>query len=261
MRNIAMVVSYDGTAYSGFQIQPHVRTVQGQLENGIKKLTGETINIIGSGRTDAGVHAYGQVINFITTSVIPVQRWVLALNSRLPKDIVIRSAWEAPLSFHARYSSNQKTYRYSILAQCKPDVFRRHTECFHPKPLNVQAMQTAITYFVGEHDFTSFTALQSTKRSNIRTIYKAYIEYEPNNSKEVGHGRIHLLFTGNGFLYNMIRIMVGTLIRVGEGKLLPCNILHILAAKNRQLAGPLAMAHGLTLWNVVYGAEECLHVK
>lgn len=258
MRNVGMLVSYDGTAYSGFQIQPNEDTVQGRIERAIKMLTNESISIHASGRTDAGVHAYGQVFHFMTESAIPIDRWTIAINSRLPDDIVIRETWEAPLSFHSRYSSKRKTYRYSIIAERKPDVFRRLTEFFYPKPLNVRAMQEAITHLVGEHDYTSFTSPKSTKVSNVRTIYDAHIEYEQSVTGEEGRGRIHIVVTGNGFLYNMVRIIAGTLIRVGQGKLAPHDIPRILEAKNRQVAGPLAVPHGLMLWSVEYGGEERL---
>lgn len=256
MHNIGMLVSYDGTAYSGFQIQPKEDTIQGRIEKAIHMLTQESVSIIASGRTDAGVHAYGQVFNFMTESAIPIDRWTIAINSRLPDDIVIRDTWEAPLSFHSRYSSKRKTYRYSIIAEQKPDVFRRLTEFFYPKPLNVRAMQEAITHLIGEHDFTSFSSPKSTKVSHIRTIYDAHIEYEPSKSGEEARGRIHIVVMGNGFLYNMVRIIVGTLIRVGQGKLAAHDIPRILEAKNRQAAGSLAVPHGLMLWSVDYDGKE-----
>ncbi|UHA71733.1 tRNA pseudouridine(38-40) synthase TruA [Paenibacillus sp. 481] len=258
MRNIGMVVSYDGTAYCGFQVQPGLNTVQGQLEKAIEKLTKEQVSILASGRTDAGVHAYGQVFNFQTTSSIPVERWMVAMNTRLPDDIVIRSAWEASASYHARYSAKRKTYRYTILAERTPDVFQRNFEFYHPRPLDIDAMREAFNHLVGEHDFTSFTSPKSTKPSNVRTIYRAWIEHEPNADGEPGRGRIHLFVTGNGFLYNMVRIIAGTLIWVGEGKFSPADIPSILDARNRQAAGPLAVPHALTLWSVEYGGEDCL---
>lgn len=257
MRNIGVLVSYDGTAYSGFQIQPNEDTIQGRIEKAIYKLTKEVITIIASGRTDAGVHAYGQVCNFLTQSVIPIDRWTIALNSILPDDIVIRDTWEAPLSFHSRYSSKRKTYLYTILAEKKPDVFRRLTQFFYPKPLNIYAMQQAVTHLIGRHDFTSFTSSQSMKGSNIRVIYRMDVKYEPSETGEEGRGRIHLIITGSGFLYNMVRIITGTLIKVGQGKLAPDDIPRILMAKNRQEAGFLAPPNGLMLWSVEYSDDEC----
>ncbi|MCM3342387.1 tRNA pseudouridine(38-40) synthase TruA [Paenibacillus sp. MER TA 81-3] len=259
MRNIGMVLSYDGTAYCGFQAQPELDTVQGRIERAIYMLTNEQTSIMASGRTDAGVHAYGQVFNFATASMIPADRWCLALNSRLPDDIVIREAWEAPQSFHARYSAKRKTYRYSICAERQPDVFRRNYEFHYHRPLDMTAMQEAVRYFVGEHDFTSFVSPKSTKTSNVRTLYTARLDIEPSETGEEGRGRLHLELTGNGFLYNMVRIIAGTLLRVGERKLIPADIPRILEAKSRKAAGPTAVPHGLTLWHVDYNGEEQFH--
>ncbi|XEC94593.1 tRNA pseudouridine(38-40) synthase TruA [Paenibacillus tarimensis] len=243
-RNICMTVSYDGTNYNGFQSQPIGRTIQGEIEKAIRILTGEEAKIHGSGRTDAGVHARGQVFHFHTESQIPVERWAIALNSRLPDDIVIRHAAEVPLDFHSRRSAKRKTYRYSIRTGKYPDVFNRRYEFHHYSPLNVDAMRETLPHFVGEHDFTTFTSIHSTKKSHVRTIYEADMIEDS--------GVIHTYFTGNGFLYNMVRIMMGTLMRIGEGKMSASALPRILAAKDRSLAGPKAMAHGLMLWEVVY---------
>lgn len=252
MRNVAMRVAYEGTAYCGFQIQPDLDTVQGQIEKAIAKLTKEEISISASGRTDAGVHAQGQVFNFHTSSSIPVKRWAMALNTWLPDDIVIQEAWEVPLDFDARYSAKRKTYRYTIWAERQPDLFRRNLEFHHHQPLRIDAMREAIKYLEGEHDFTSFASPKSTKQNHIRTLYEARIEVEPSPTGEVGRGRIHLFVTGNGFLYQMVRIIAGTMLRVGEGKLQPHDIPRILAARDRACAGPTAMPHGLMLWHVGY---------
>lgn len=256
MRNIGMLLSYDGTAYSGYQTQPGRDTIQGRIEEAIHMLTKEHAAVTASGRTDAGVHALGQVVNFATESSIPIERWCSAMNSRLPDDIVIRDAWEAPESFHARFSAKRKTYRYSILAERTRDVFRRNVEFHHPAPLDIEAMRQALQHFVGEHDFTSVASPKSPKLTNVRTIYEARLEHEPNANHEPGRGRIHVFVTGNGFLYNMVRIIAGTLIWVGEGKFSPDDIVPILAAKNRESAGPTAVPHGLTLWSVEYDGED-----
>ncbi|RXZ82817.1 tRNA pseudouridine(38-40) synthase TruA [Paenibacillaceae bacterium] len=247
MRNICMTVSYDGTAYYGFQTQPAGRTVQDEVERAIGKLTGEQVKIHGSGRTDAGVHAYGQVFHFHTASPIPVERWALAMNTWLPDDIIIRHAEEVPLAFHARRAAIRKTYRYSIRLGPTPDVFRRRYEFHHYSPLMIEPMREALTYLIGEHDFTSFTSIRSTKKSHVRTIYEAYAVEED--------GVLHTYFTGNGFLYNMVRVIMGTLMRIGEGKAAASDIPNILAARDRSLAGPKAMAHGLTLMRVEYAAK------
>lgn len=254
MRNLAMLISYDGTAYSGFQSQPSGNTIQDRLEAAIRLLTGEDVKIIGSGRTDAGVHARGQVIQFRTASRIPVERWPLAMNSRLPDDIVVHYAQEVPEHFHARRSALRKTYRYTILNARHPNVFARRCEFHHPRPLDVDAMKAGLSYLVGEHDFTSFCSAQTEDTNRVRTIYDASIKTcEIDGDAGMARGRrITVDLTGNGFLYNMVRIIVGTILLVGEGKMAPEHIRDILEARDRRLAGPTAMAHGLMLWEVVY---------
>lgn len=248
MRNIGVTVSYDGTDFNGFQSQPYGRTVQQEIEKAIKALTGEDILIIGSGRTDAGVHALGQVFNFYTESTIPVERWAISLNSRLPQDIVIREAYEVPEHYHARKSAKRKTYRYTIDMGKFPDVFVRHYAFHHPRPLNVEAMQQGLSHLVGEHDFTSFTSIHSTKPHHVRTIYEAYLETQGS--------LLHMYITGNGFLYNMVRVIMGTLLQVGQGKRTPQDMERILKGRSRALAGPTAMAHGLILIQVEYPNEK-----
>jgi tRNA pseudouridine38-40 synthase len=253
MRNMAMLASYDGTGYHGFQTQPDGNTVQDKLEAALYQLSGERVKITGSGRTDAGVHARAQVFNFHTNFPIPVERWCLALNSRLPRDIVVRAAREVPASFHARRSVKRKTYRYSIQRSKFTDVFYRNTRFHHPLPLSVEAMRVALSAFVGEHDFTSFCSARTPVESHVRTIFGARLLYEPYRDPDDGDaGVIHLELTGNGFLYNMVRIIAGTVIEVGEGKRAPDSIPGILAGMNRGLAGPTAVPHGLILWNVDY---------
>lgn len=244
MRNIGVKVSYDGSEFNGFQSQPYGRTVQGEIEKAINKLTDETIIIIGSGRTDAGVHAKGQVFNFYTESSIPIERWAIALNTRLPKDIVIIQALEVPEHFHARRSAIRKTYRYTIDTGKFPDVFGRQYRFHHPTPLNVDAMREGLSHLIGRHDFTSFTSTLSTKPHHVRTIYEAdFVQEGPF---------LHMYITGNGFLYNMVRIIMGTLLWVGQGKLQPAEMKQILEGRQRSLAGPTAMSHGLTLMDVYY---------
>jgi tRNA pseudouridine38-40 synthase len=244
MRNIGVKVSYDGSDFNGFQSQPYGRTVQGEIEKAIHHLTGEQIVIIGSGRTDAGVHAMGQVFNFHTASTIPTERWAVALNTRLPKDIIILDAWDVANEFHSRRSAKRKTYRYSIDTNKFPDVFARSYQFHHPSKLNVSAMEEGLAYLIGTHDFTSFTSIHSTKPHHIRTIYEAYLLQEG--------GALHMYITGNGFLYNMVRVIMGTLLWVGQGKLKPVDMRRILEGKSRKLAGPTAMSHGLMLVDVEY---------
>lgn len=249
-----MKVSYDGTHYNGFQTQPDGRTIQDQLEKAIKTLSDEDVKIIASGRTDAGVHAYGQVFNFLTQSNIPVDRWPMAINTRLPDDIVVREAIEVPELFHARYSAKQKTYRYTVNANQFIDVFQHHTQFHHHGKLNIEAMQRAIKYFIGTYDFTSFASTHSTKTSHIRTLFDANIVVDKSmcRSSPYDQGVIHTYVTGSGFLQHMVRIMMGTLLEIGEGKKSPDDIPAIIAAEDRSKAGPTAVSKGLILWDVEY---------
>ncbi|MCI3926362.1 tRNA pseudouridine(38-40) synthase TruA [Paenibacillus sp. TRM 82003] len=255
MRNVRITMSYDGTRYAGFQVQPGVSSVQGKLLEAIAAVTGgETVSLHGSGRTDAGVHARAQVANFLTASRLPIDRWCRALNANLPDDIVVWEAVEASETFHARKSAKRKTYCYTINANRYPDPMVRHMELHHPGPLNIEAMSEAIRAYVGEHDFTSFCSTRAMNESKVRTVLEAALLTDPvpGMERSPGRGRIRLFFTGNGFLYNMVRIMTGTLIEVGEGKRQPAEIGEVLAARNRMLAGPTAKAHGLSLWDVHY---------
>lgn len=254
MRNIRIVISYDGTRYNGFQSQPFKNTIQDKIEEAIRLLSGEQVKLIGSGRTDAGVHARGQVANFMTSSPIPAERWRYALNARLPEDIVILESTEAALDFHARRQANQKTYRYTINNSRVRDVFQQKYQYFHPTPLDVRKMQEALNLLIGEHDFTTFCSRKSTKSSHVRTLLKADIvmENEHYPDDEGRNGVFHIYITGNGFLYNMVRIIVGTLLQVGDGRRSPEEMKTMLEAKDRSQAGPTAVAQGLCLWEVVY---------
>lgn len=280
MRNIALIVGYDGTDYYGFQSQPGGNTIQDLLEQAIFMLTGERSSVYGSGRTDAGVHARCQVVNFKTESAIPIERWALALNTRLPNDIVVQSVYIVPDSFHARHDAISKTYRYSINCNRIPDLFRRRYEFHHPTPLDFEAMEEGVSHLIGEHDFTSFASPLSTKTSHVRTILAARVEAEKESESRItypdyGYGRswderyhpgrqrgiVHLYVTGSGFLYNMVRIIAGTLIQVGSGKRKPSDIASILAACNRAKAGPTAVPLGLTLWEVEYEAINAVRMS
>ncbi|WDH98179.1 tRNA pseudouridine(38-40) synthase TruA [Paenibacillus urinalis] len=255
MRNICMKVNYDGTDYFGFQTQPIGNTIQDRIEEAIKSLTGEAVKIHASGRTDAGVHAIGQVFHFHTESMIPIDRWCMALNGRLPEDIILTDAYEVPLEFHSRRSAKRKTYRYTINANQFLDLFNRRTQLHHPGNLDIQAMRESLPYLLGTHDFTSFASRHSTKQSHIRTLYEAELTVDSSMSRK-GHPRdqgvIHLFITGNGFLQHMVRIIVGTMLEVGEGKRKPEEMKLILEAEDRSAAGPTAVSKGLMLWNVEY---------
>lgn len=254
MRNLLMKVNYDGTNYDGFQTQPQGNTIQDQLEHAILHLTGEALKITASGRTDAGVHAYGQPFNFITNSQIPVERWCLALNARLPQDIVVTEAREVPLAFHSRRGAKRKTYRYTINGNRFPDPFQRRWQHHHPVKLDLDAMQQGLVQLLGTHDFTSFASRRSTKTSHIRTIFEAHMEIDRSMCRAGtgDQGVIHTYITGSGFLQHMVRIIMGTLIHVGEGKIQADSVADILAACDRSAAGPTAVAKGLALWSVEY---------
>ena len=255
MRNICMRVNYDGTDYFGFQTQPIGNTIQDIIEKSINYLTGEEIKIHASGRTDAGVHARGQVFHFHTESKIPLERWCMALNTRLPDDIVITDAYEVPLSFHSRRSAKRKTYRYTINANQFVDIFNRRIQLHHPGKLDIKAMNESLPYLLGTHDFTSFASRHSTKDSHVRTLYEARLDHDTSMCRvdyPRDQGVIHIYLTGSGFLQHMVRIIIGTLLEIGEGKRQPEDMKHILAAQDRSAAGPTAVSKGLMLWNVEY---------
>ncbi|CAI8822859.1 tRNA pseudouridine synthase A [Brevibacillus sp. IT-7CA2] len=244
MKRLRCVLAYDGTDFSGFQVQPDQVTVQGEIEAALNRVTGEDIQVFGSGRTDAGVHARGQVIHFDTSSNIPMDKWRFVLNNQLPDSIVIRTVEEVDASFHARFDVQVKEYRYCIDNNPVADVFR-HRYADHIRfPLDVDAMQQAAHYLVGEYDFTSFCSAKTFVEDKVRTVYGLTVE---KNGDEVW-----VTCRGNGFLYNMVRIIVGTLVEVGQGKRNPAELREILAACDREKAGKTAPAKGLTMWEVVY---------
>lgn len=253
MRNLRCIISYDGSEYAGFQSQPGKNTIQDRIEEAIFKVTFEKVKIISSGRTDSGVHAREQVINFTTSSKIPIKKWCIALNLKLPDDIVVEYVEEVPIQFNSRKHAKLKTYEYKIRVSNTPNVFNRKFELFHPTRLNIDQMDKALSYIIGQHDFTSFCSVKSDKQLKIRTIVKAWIELEKTkdfySNDEI---LIKIYFRGNGFLYNMVRIIVGTLIQIGEGRRDSEDIKFILNAKDRNVAGPTAAARALSLWSVEY---------
>ncbi|WP_258358878.1 tRNA pseudouridine(38-40) synthase TruA [Moorella sulfitireducens (nom. illeg.)] len=245
MPHLKITLAYDGTNYAGWQVQPeaHGPTIQGIVAAALKKLTGERIYPVAAGRTDAGVHARGQVISFYTSSRIPLQRWPLALNSLLPGDIAALDAEEVPPEFHARYSARWKWYRYTIYNHNLPDVFSRRYSWQVRYPLDYAAMARGASYFTGRHDFRSFCAAGSPVRRFEREVAASM------------HRQGNFIFfdvVGNGFLYHMVRIMAGTLVEIGRGRLLPEDIPGIIAARSREKAGPTAPPHGLCLEKVAY---------
>lgn len=244
MRNIRLVIEYDGKGFNGWQKQPNKLNIQGEIERAIGEITGEEVNLIASGRTDAGVNAIAQVANFKTESNIPVEKFPYAINSKLKKSIVIKSAEEVDERFHSRYSVKEKTYRYTINNSEQGTAIYRDMEYHFPIKLNVEKMQEAIKFFEGEHDFSGFKASGTSSKSSVRTIYKTALWKDGD--------RIFIELTGNGFLYNMVRIIAGTLVDVGQGKIDPNKIPEIIESKDRMKAGRTLPAHGLCLMEVKY---------
>lgn len=242
---VKCIVSYDGTHFSGYQVQPNKRTVQSEIEAALKKLhRGQSIRIHASGRTDAYVHAVGQVIHFDTTLTIPPEKWPYALNSLLPNDIVVLEAEHVADQFHARFDAIKKEYRYKLSTQKMIDVFKRDYTYHFPYKLDLDSMKQACLHLCGTHDFTSFCVAKTEVEDKVRTIYSIEIV-----EKEAD---LIFCFTGNGFLYNMVRILMGTLLEVGQGKKTPDQIPYILEGKDRNLSGKTAPGHGLYLWKVYY---------
>lgn len=244
MKRVKLTVAYDGTDYCGWQIQPNGITIEEVLNKKLSEMTGEPITIIGASRTDSGVHARGNVAVFDTASPIPAERMAYALNRKLPEDIVIVKSEEVPLDWHPRYQDCTKTYEYRIWNAEVPDPTRRHTTYHVSYRLNIEKMRQAAEYLVGEHDFASFCSIHKNVKTTVRTIYELTIE---QNGEE-----IIFRIRGNGFLYNMVRIIVGTLLRVGRGFYTPERVKEILEAKDRDVAGVTAPPQGLVLVEIRY---------
>jgi len=245
MQRYKSIISYDGSGFSGYQVQPNKRTVQSDLEAVLAKMhKGEHITVSASGRTDAGVHAKGQVIHFDSPLPISEQKWELALNSLLPEDISVLSVIKVDSLFHARFDAIGKEYRYVLQLSKKRDPFQRNFSFLYPYDLNIEAMKEASRFFIGTHDFTSFCSAKTEVKDKIRTIETIDFLLEDNF--------LTLRFVGNGFLYNMVRILTGTLLEVGSGKQRPEEMADILVKKDRRFAGKTAPAQGLYLWKVFY---------
>ena len=240
-----LTVAYDGTDYNGWQIQPEVPTIEGILNEELSRLLNEEIKVIGALRTDAGVHAEGAICVFDTASRIPGEKFSYAINQSLPDDIVIRKSEEVACDFHPRKRNCRKTYRYSIWHDEFPmPTSSRYSHHFY-YPLDVEAMKEAAKHFTGEHDFGGFCSAAADVESTVRTIYDMHIETQKRDG--IYHGMIDIFVTGNGFLYNMVRIIAGTLLDVGAGKIKAYDIPDIIASCDRSRAGNTAPAKGLTL--------------
>lgn len=245
MKNYKLIVQYDGTNYKGWQVlKDENRTIQGKLQNILSRYCGEEVEVIGSGRTDAGVHSRGQVANVHMSCDGDVEEIKQYINRYLPDDIAVTDVCEVDERFHARYNAVRKTYSYRINTAKVPDVFGKRFEYNYGKALDVQRMREAANYMTGTMDYTSFCGNSKFKKSAVRTVYSIDIE----QNKDV----LLITYTGNGFLQNMVRIMTGTLIEVGNGTKSPEDISHILEAKNRAMAGYTAPPQGLMLEEVIY---------
>jgi tRNA pseudouridine38-40 synthase len=252
VRNIKLQIQYEGTDYRGWQIQggrlstssPRLKTIQGTIEKALRRILGQRVRLIGSGRTDSGVHAKCQVANFKTDSSIPAEKLRKALNALLPQDIVVSRATEVPPDFHSRFKARSKVYRYHILNGNVPDAFLRKTSFFYPYPLDLGLMSREARGLLGRHDFRSFQAKDVRERGSIRTIHNISLRRR---------GRLVVFeVEADGFLYNMVRNIVGTLIEIGRGRFPPGSLRRILRSKDRRLAGPTAPARGLCLVRVRY---------
>lgn len=245
MRRIKLTVAYDGTDYCGWQIQPNGITIEEVLNSALSRLTGQRVTVIGASRTDAGVHARGNVAVLDTESPIPPERFAHAANPLLPEDIVVVKSEEVPEDWHPRYQDSVKTYEYRILNREMPDPLRRRDTWHVSFPLNLEKMRAAALCLTGEHDFRSFCSIHTGVKTTVRTIYKLDI-------KKSGD-LIVIRIKGNGFLYNMVRIIAGTLTEVGRGFRSPEDVKCILESAERRLAGATAPPQGLILTDIEYG--------
>lgn len=241
---IKLIISYDGTRYGGWQLQKNAPSIQGELENVLKTLTGKRIVVQSAGRTDAGVHSLGQTAHFDYSGSIPPQKLPFVFNSMLPKDIRVTGAWEVSDDFHARYNAKGKRYIYTIYNSPHSSALLYNRTMHVPQALEFQKMRAAAQYIIGTHDFKAFCAAGSYVKSTVRTVSRLEIAEELP--------LIRIIIEGNGFLYNMVRIIAGTLIQVGIGKLEPEAVAQIIQGRSRAAAGFTAPAQGLMLDEVFY---------
>ncbi len=241
---VMLVVAYEGTNYCGWQVQPNGITIEEVLNTCLSELLGEEIVVTGASRTDAGVHSLGNVAVFDTNTRMPASKIAYAMNQRLPEDIVVQSSQQVEDDFHPRYCESLKTYEYRILNRRMRLPLERNTSYFYHHKLDVDKMRQASGYLIGEHNFKSFASVHAQTKGFVRTIHKIRITKIDD--------MITIRITGNGFLYNMVRIIAGTLIQVGAGLITPEEVADILRAQDREAAGPTAPAHGLTMMGIEY---------
>jgi tRNA pseudouridine38-40 synthase len=239
-----MIIEYDGSRYHGFQKQQNAHTIQAELEKQIERLTGEIVHVDSAGRTDAGVHACGQVIAFDTAATIPGDRWKLALNTFLPPDIRILHSTEASANFHPQFQAVSKRYSYYLYRRKSGEVFHRHYALCTTEPLQVEEMQEACRYIIGRHNFLAFCARGSTAKTFERTVRECCLTSDGPF--------LRLDIEADGFLYNMVRIVMGTLLQVGRGKIVTTEIADIIQSRDRTRAGPTVPPQGLYLVSVIY---------
>lgn len=244
MQNIRIIVEYDGKDFDGWQKQPNKLNIQGEIERAIEAVTEQKVNLIGSGRTDAGVHSFGQTANFTLEKPFDIDKMAIALNSQLKKSIRIKEAKVVSDKFHSRYNCKEKTYQYVINNSRQGTAIYRNLQYHYPIELDAKKMKEAVKYFIGEHDFSGFKSSGTSNKSSVRSIYKADVKRKDD--------LITITLTGNGFLYNMVRIIAGTLLEVGQGKIKPEDITDIIESKDRTRAGKTLPPQGLYLVNVKY---------
>lgn len=244
LKNIKLTIEYDGTNYHGWQVQPNAITVQQIVKEAIEKLTKEDINLIGASRTDEGVHAYGQVANFFTNSTILPEKFSYAINSFLPEDIVIVKSELVDEDFHSRYDTKGKKYRYIIYNREMKSALLNNRAYHVRKKIDVNIMKEAAKFLVGKHDFSSFKSSGGSAKTSVRTIHDIVIEEKDD--------MITIEVSGDGFLYNMVRIIAGTLVEFGVEKRNPSDMLDILESKDRRKAGKTAPSQGLYLVEIYY---------
>lgn len=250
MNRLKLTVEYDGTEFHGFQKQGHLRTVQGELEAVLARVTRQSLPVVGASRTDAGVHARGQVVHvdIDETVQLPLEKWVHVLNRGLPPDLAVRKAERTTGDFHARFTARWKWYRYSLVMS-RPSAFAVRYAARSLTLLDTGAMQAAAQLMVGERDFSSFCSTRAQQESKVRTIFAVDVARR-------GERGVIFDVRGNAFLHNMVRIMVGTLVQVGRGLVQPDAVQSILDDRDRRRAGPTAPAHGLCLWHIEYGSRD-----